>query len=350
MVKSKVRKSVTIRQPPLSTFDIEEDVVAMKFSPSSFLPVRLLICCLFFFPSLVLSEAIAQPITTIEAVTSIAPLSRLVEEIGGERVRVVTLIPPGQNPHTFEPSPSQIANLHRAAIYFSLDMPFERTLLAKISGQGNPPFKIIEVGEGITKLPMPDHRHDHNYRRHERHDHDHQHHKPTTAYHHHGELDPHIWLGPPQLMIISDRILVALSAADPANVAEYRRNHQQLQTEIMAMHARISKLLAPFAGQTFFVYHPAFGYFADAYGLYQRAIEISGRTPTPRQLTRLIEDARRDGVRVIFVQPQFDQRSAAAIARAINGTVVHLDPLAADVLGNLEEMAIRISAALTDNQ
>ncbi|MFU8818104.1 MAG: metal ABC transporter solute-binding protein, Zn/Mn family [Desulfurivibrio sp.] len=271
-----------------------------------------------------------------EVTVGIAPLAYLVKRIGGERVNVATLIPPGQDPHSFEPRPGQISGLSRSDLYFSLDMPFERTLLTRIPADTGP--RLIAVDRGIAKLAMAEHHHGHAAG------------DSEAASHAHGEPDPHIWLGPRQLLIISAHIVTGLAELDPPHAATYLENYEQLKSEIEELHDRLSQLLAPLAGRTFYVYHPAFGYFADSYGLRQHAVETGGKTPTPRQLINLIQQANHDGVRVIFVQPQFDRKSAAAVARAINGVVVPLDPLAADILANLAGMAARIHEALGDEK
>ncbi|MDF1614945.1 metal ABC transporter solute-binding protein, Zn/Mn family [Desulfurivibrio dismutans] len=283
---------------------------------------------------------ITLPAAELQVVTGIAPLSFLVSEIGGERVRVGTLIPPGQDPHTFEPRPGQVTELGQADLYFALDMPFERTLLARLPRRGASGPRIIDVTRGIDKLPMPEHHH------HDDHD---DHHGESKSHNRHGELDPHIWLGPEQLLTVIEHIRDGLVTADPDHASIYREKHNRLRRTIEEVHARNREKLAPLAGQTFFVYHPAFGYFAAAYDLRQTTVEISGKSPTPRQLIALIEAARQAGVRIIFVQPQFDQRSAVAVARAIDGRVVALDPLAADLLTNLEQMATTIKTALTND-
>ncbi|MFH1742105.1 MAG: zinc ABC transporter substrate-binding protein, partial [bacterium] len=105
-------------------------------------------------------------------------------------------------------------------------------------------------------------------------------------------------------------------------------------------------LLKPYRGESFYVFHPAFGYFGDAYGLKQEAVELEGKAPTPRQLSTLIKKARTENVRIIFVQPQFDKKSAEAVSNSIDGAVVPMDPLAKDVLKNLEEMAMKVGKAL----
>ena len=103
---------------------------------------------------------------------------------------------------------------------------------------------------------------------------------------------------------------------------------------------------APDSTRRFLVFHPAFGYFTDAFDLQQRSVEIEGKAPTPRQLNRLIKDARAAKVKILFVQPQFDQKSARAVASAINGVVVRLDPLESDVLSNFQKIADEIEEAL----
>ena len=105
------------------------------------------------------------------------------------------------------------------------------------------------------------------------------------------------------------------------------------------MDAKLKQALGPFRGQTFYVFHPAFGYFADAYGLQQKAVETEGKAPTPRQLLAMIKQARAEGVKIIFLQPQFDARCGQAIAEAIDGKVVIIDSLAPDVVKNLDNIA-----------
>ena len=158
--------------------------------------------------------------------------------------------------------------------------------------------------------------------------------------------DPHIWLSPILLVPMAKNIHQALIAADPSHKQAYDSNLTRLIAAINKLHAEIKVQLAPFKGQTFYVFHPAFSYFASAYGLRQKAVETSGKTPSPKQLANLIRQAKADGVKIIFSQPQFDKSSAATIAQAINGAVVPLDPLAPDILANLSQIAQAIEQAL----
>ena len=171
--------------------------------------------------------------------------------------------------------------------------------------------------------------------------------KTNKEGHHHEGLDPHVWLSPLNLKIMAAEMARAMIASDPANKATYEKNLSETTRILDQVHQKIEQKLAPYQGASFYVFHPAFGYFAHTYHLQQQAIETGGKSPTPRQLSSLITQAKASKARVIFVQPQFDPRSAQAIANAIHGEVVPLDPLAEDVAANLEIMATKIQAAFT---
>jgi len=309
----------------------------------------------------------------IEVFVSIAPIKWLVEKVGQERVVTRSLVATGQEPHSFDPTPKQIARLSRAKIWFTTDLEFEQQLHAKIANI-NKALNIIDITDNVTKLPMTAGEHhgehtddeqtghghedanhhgnndeaEHGHEDAHHHGHDdgktEEHHH--NAHHEHGEYDPHVWLSPLNLQIMADEIARALAAIDNEAAAFYQNNAQALHEELSGVHARVTTLLRPYAGTPFYVYHPSFGYFADTYGLEQRAVEVEGKAPTPRQLKQLIAQAKQQNMRVIFVQPQFDPKSANAIAQAINGNVVPLDPLHEEVTENLMTMAEKISSAM----
>ena len=163
-------------------------------------------------------------------------------------------------------------------------------------------------------------------------------------------MDPHVWLSPPEIKIQARNIARALREADPEREEAYEANLEDFLREVDEVHDRLREALAPYRGRTFYVYHPAFGYFARSYGLEQKAVETGGRGPTGRELLSLIEQAREENVRVIFVQPQFRSDSAETIADAINGVVISLDPLAEDVLSNLLDIGDRVGRALSGEE
>lgn len=289
----------------------------------------------------------AAPACAMEVFVSIPPQKWLSDKIGGKLVTTHVLVEKGQSPHNYEPTPRQITDLSRAKLYFTLDLEFETQIVPRLE-KTVPTLRLIDTADAITKIPMVEEAHaEEPGHGHGPRDHAAQPQKQATGKHEHQDgLDPHVWLSPLNLKIMADTMAKAMIAEDPANAAAYKENLLAVYKTLDELHARISKDLAPFNGTSFYVFHPAFGYFADAYHLHQKAIETGGKSPSPKQLAALMEQAKASKARVIFVQPQFDAKSAQTVATAIHGEVVPLDPLAEDVLTNLETMAAKIQAAL----
>jgi zinc transport system substrate-binding protein len=260
----------------------------------------------------------------LETFAGIPPVAYLVKRIGGPHVRVEVLVQPGQDPHIFEPTPRQVVRLSEAKLFFKIGMPFEERLTERI-GRGGTSTRIVDTAAGISRRPASD------------------------ADEEEMGADPHVWLAPRCLKQMAANIAVALSAANPTHERDYRARAAALDAELDALDQRLMVSLAPYRGQAFYVFHPAFGYFADAYHLRQESVEIEGKSPTPRQLVHLVQKARADGVRIIFLQPQFNQQMAAPIAQALGGTVMPMDDLAYDVLANLGDVAEKIAAAESDH-
>ncbi|MFH1373640.1 MAG: zinc ABC transporter substrate-binding protein [bacterium] len=255
---------------------------------------------------------------------SILPQVYFVERVGGDLVDVEVLVGPGQSPATLDLTPRKVARLSQADTYFRIGVPFEQRLVDKIIA-GFPDLPVIDTRRGIELRVMADDHHDH---------------------HHHG-TDPHIWLDPQLVKIQAATICDQLCRLDSAHALIYRGNLAAFEADLDSIDAEIARLLAPWRDSRFYVFHPSYGYFADAYGLQQVAVEQAGKEPGGRQLTALVEQARQDSVKIIFVQAQFSSSGAEAIATAIGGQVVLLDPLAQDYLNNLRDMAHKISQGLT---
>ncbi|MBN1838171.1 MAG: zinc ABC transporter substrate-binding protein [Spirochaetales bacterium] len=267
---------------------------------------------------------------TISVFVSILPQAFFVERIGGERVRVETMVTPGQSPHTFEPSPQQMARLAEAKLYFRIGVEFENSLMPRIESTMTS-LEVVDCREGIRLRQMAAHGHDD---------------EEDGEDHHHEGADPHIWLSVRNAVRIAATMRDALIRLDPAGRSDYERGYRELVEDLEALDRRIAAILAPVKGKPLFVFHPAFGYFADDYGLVQIAVETGGSEPSARQLAHLIEEAREEGVRVVFVQPQFSRQSAETVAAEIGGAVVPIDALARDYLGNLERMARAVEEGL----
>jgi zinc transport system substrate-binding protein len=264
---------------------------------------------------------------------SIVPEAYVVERIGGEHLSVGVLVQPGQSPHTFEMTPRQVTALSRSRLFFAIGMPFERALIEKVRSE-MPHLTVVRTDAGIERRPLVLDSGEPEGESSERGD-------AGGA-----ELDPHIWMSPFLLGTMAKNIADALVEADPAHAQDYLSNLEAFLVDVDSTDARIREVLRPYRGRSFYVFHPAFGYFGDTYGLRQVGLEIEGKSPTPRQLDAVIESARDEDIRIIFVQPQFDRKAARSVADALDAAVVPIDPLAKDVLRNLREMAQKLDEAL----
>jgi zinc transport system substrate-binding protein len=189
---------------------------------------------------------------------------------------------------------------------------------------------VVDTRQGIRLREMEadihaDHdHHDHHHAHHEHHDH-----------HDHGGRDPHIWTSPRLLKTQAQTVAATLGELAPEHSDAFRRNLAVLESKLDQLDAAIREKLAGCQGRAMFVFHPAWGYFADEYGLRQVAVELEGKEPTDRELTELQQLARREGIKVVFVQPQISGQSAEAVARAVGARVEVLDPLAEDLPAEL---------------
>ena len=278
------------------------------------------------------------------AFACVPPHAYFARRIAGGLVDIHTLVEAGANPHTFEPPARRMARLMRADLYFRAGMPFEDALARKIADGGGP--TIIDTRAGINLLEASEHhRDDGGHDEHEKHEARHEHH------HAGGEgKDPHVWMSPKlagrQVATMTD----AFCAAWPDRAAAFRQNAAALAKDLAALDAEIARSLAPLKGRTFFVFHPAFGYFAAEYGLVQQAVEVGGKNPSLKDTASLIAKAKARNVRVIFVEPQFSTAAARTIATEIGGAVEPINPLAEDYLANMRRIAADVRQALSGGE
>ncbi len=259
-------------------------------------------------------------------VVSIPPQRYFVTAIAGDAVDVAVMVRPGASPATYEPTPNQVAALSRAKAYLAIGVPFEAAWLERFAA-ANPAMAVTHMERGIRKAPMAAHAHaledDHGHGQ----DHDGD----------HGVLDPHVWLSPALAATLAENTCQALEGAAPDHGPEFRANLAALLGRIETLDADIHAILDPLppAHRAFMVFHPSWGYFASQYGLRQMAIEAGGKEPGPRELAALVRRGRELGITVVFVQPQFSQKSASVIAAELGARVQPLDPLAEDWADNL---------------
>jgi zinc transport system substrate-binding protein len=282
----------------------------------------------------------------ISVVVSIPPQKYFVEAIGGPHVDVIVMVPPGHAPEIFEPKPAQMKQLAAAKVYFAMGVPFESAWLPRFSSF-NSKMTIVHTDKGIEKQAI--NRHDeqgpiHGVQKpHAHHDSAHRH-----DHHHHdcGINDPHIWLSPPLVKIQARHILTGLIQASPQLQPEFEANYASFIDRLEKLHNELEQLFADHEGGLFLVFHPSWGYFADAYGLRQVSIEIDGKEPKARELQSLIAYARDTGISTIFIQPQFSSQQARILADEINGSLVDADPLAENWFENIQSVAAALNNAL----
>jgi len=276
----------------------------------------------------------------INAVVSIVPQETFLKKIGGDKVNVTTMIKPGNSPHTYEPKPSQMKDISKADIYFTIDVEFEHNWLKKFQNQ-NKSMIVKYMGDNIAKIKMEAHSHhdehkDHDHKKHEDHD-EHDEHEE-------GGEDPHVWTSPANVKIIAQNIFKELSKLDKENTAYYKKNLDMFLKEIEQTDKKIKSLFKNTPKHTkFMVFHPAWGYFAKKYDLEQLAIESGGKNPKPKQLAHLIDEAKEEKVQAVLTAPEFSTKSAKQIAKEVGVPVIKISPLNPKWSENLINLAEAIS-------
>lgn len=261
---------------------------------------------------------------------SIGPQLESVRRIGGAAVDAQMMLPAGLSPETYSPGVRQMAALARADAYVTIGVPFEKMVVDKIRASF-PNLKIVDGRKGMAFRRMEGGVHHHHHD-----DHDGE----------MGEDDPHVWLSIENMKCHARMVSSALAevlpdaeqAAVDARTAEYLR-------ELDALAAELKTKLARLRGTEAVVYHPAFGYFLDDHGIRQKAVELEGKEPGARYLGTVIREAKRDGIRAIFVQPQFNAKAAEVLSHEIGGKVLPFDPLPDDYSDGLRRLAAALLEA-----
>ena len=270
---------------------------------------------------------------------TIPPQAEMVKEIGGDRVEVFVMMPPGSDPHTFEPGPALVAKAAEADIYLTLGtglLPLEDALVSRLRAM-NSDLVVVDSSEGITYLlGYEETSGNNNGSSGEK--------QGGTEVRGAERPDPHIWLSLRNAEIMSENTRDALIAADPAHAKEYRENCDLYTARLNDLDQKIIDTFSRNDPGIILVTHPAWEYFARDYDLEMVAIEKEGKEPTAKDLESLILLARSNNIRVVFAEAQESLREAETIAREIGGTVRVIDPLAGDYLANMD----RVSGAFSE--
>ena len=255
-------------------------------------------------------------------VVSIVPEKTFVDAIGGKFVHTTVIVPPGTEPHTYAPKPSEMREIQKADMYFSIGVEFEKAWLPRFLNQ-NKNMKIIDLTQGITKILMPSFRNTHTKEE---------------------EKDPHIWTSPENIKIMALHIMKSLSKYDTKNAQYYKKNYGNFIVKINNTDKKIKQILSKTNKNTkFMVFHPAWGYFAKEYNLIQFPIEIQGKSPKPRELIYIIKTAKKEHIKAIFTQPEFSDKTALQIAKELKVPVIKASPLSPDWSKNLINFAKAIA-------
>ncbi len=233
-----------------------------------------------------------------------------VERIAGEHWNVHTVVPAGQSPETYEPTPREMMAVAESQAYLRIGrIGFEMAWMSTIQ-ENNPHLRVFDLSEGVMWIEGQCTHHHHDYD--------------------HGSMDPHIWNSTDMAQIIARNTLDALCAIDPAHASDYEKNYRALTAEIDSTGRVLHTMLDTVSHRTFVIYHPALTYFANEYGLTQLSIEADGKEPSAASMKALVDEAREAGVRVVFVQQEFDRKHAESLAAEIGARVVTINPLSAD--------------------
>lgn len=242
-------------------------------------------------------------------VTSLFPIYDFTREIARDKVNINLLLPPGVEPHSFDPRPTDIAALHNADIFIYTNIYMEPWIDDILKGIGNQNLLIIDSSKGIKFLKEKNnHAHD--------------------KKHKHSSLDPHIWLDFTNAMVMVDNILEGLIKKDSHNADFYKNNVAQYKTRLVQLDEKFKKSLIS-CKKNIFVSggHLSFSYLAEKYNIRYISVYESlspDAEPTPKQLSKIIGIMKQNDLRHIFYEELITPRIAETIARETGGSLLML--------------------------
>lgn len=255
-----------------------------------------------------------KPVITV----SILPQKTFIEKITGNDFNVNVLIPPGNSPAAYTLLPSQLKDIANSAVWFRIGyIGFEYSWKEKIQ-QANTKMQVVDLSEGLDLIASSVEQHG-----------DHVHMEG---------VDPHIWLSPLMVKQMSKKILDVVSTINPEKAADYKANYLSFVKEIDQLNIKIKNSLADYQGKKIIVFHPSLSYYARDYGLDQYSLESGGKEPTPQHLAKVVDLAKKENLKVIYIQSEFDREHARVFAEEIDGEIIQVRPLDPAWADNLLEM------------
>ena len=243
----------------------------------------------------------------VSVIASIAPMADFVRQVGGERVDVKLLLPPGASPHTFEPTPKIVKVVSTADLFVKVGAGLEFWAEKIVRASGNKRLTVVDSSSEVALIQHTD---------------EHDVHTP-------GGVDPHIWLDPSIASSIVSKIEKALSMIDPQGAAFYKKNATEYRKKLSALDRDIASRVGAFRTKGYVTFHPAWEYFSRRYGLRVVGVieEAPGKEPSPKHVANIIREIKQTGSKVVFVEPQFNPKIGEAIAKEANARVLYLDPI-----------------------
>lgn len=263
---------------------------------------------------------------------AIVPQRTFVKAVGGDLVDVEVMIPPGYSPTNYQPTPKQMSKLSESQIYFSIGVPTEKSNIVPMIEGLDENIKVVHLEDKVRKI-YPDRIFD------EEHEHD------LKEQDHKGR-DPHIWLSPKRVKIMVDEIKNELVELDPDNKQIYEKNAMDYISKLDEVDKEIKNIISDVSKQSFIIYHPSFGYFADDYNLNMVAIEEDGKETTAKRLKEVIDFAKENNIKFVFYQEEFDSKQAETIASEISGKSIQVSPLSPDYIENLKHISDKFKEVL----
>ncbi|MFA6402144.1 MAG: zinc ABC transporter substrate-binding protein [Salinivirgaceae bacterium] len=297
-----------------ATFALQNSII------KKYLFLSLSVFSLFIFIGCSQKRAISdKPTVTV----SVIPQKFFVDQIAGDWLYVNVMVPPGGNPHTYEPTPMQMKSLSNSLAYFSIGyITFETAWMDKLVSV-SPKMKVIDTSVGCELLAEDAWCEEHTELD-----------GSTTR---HESYNPHIWLSPKLVKIQAQIIYEALSELYPEHKQSMEQNINRFLAQCDSVHSSLDTIMNSSSGTSFIVYHPVWTYLAKDYNLKQIAIEYNGKEATADKLKNIIDFANKNDIRFIFVQKEFSDAQARTIAEQINGRVVSMNPLNYDWFTTMKE-------------
>ena len=255
----------------------------------------------------------------LSVAVTIPPYREFAEAVGGDRVEVMVMVPPGASPHTYEPTPGQLRALSKTPLYLAVGtgIEFENAWMESLTSV-NRDMRVVDTSLGITLLSTDS--------------------GDTTTADENIRYDPHVWLSPANARIITRNIADAYILYAPDDAAYFDTQFAAYDAKLASLDKEINDTFTGTAKKTVLVYHPAWEYYADRYGLAMTSVEEDGKEPSPASLKAIITSAEEAGIPVIFASPESPTRNAEAIADEIGASVVYISPLAENYTENLTEV------------